>query len=95
MNVSRIHGLGSSAVDYVISDIPLRNKIINFDILNYHENELNHSPLIVNINFVMHNSPIETNSQSEKYLILNKNKVDIFQNDLNNNIFPLSSRGNI
>ena len=32
-----IHGLGSNVVDYVISDTPLYNKIINFDILNDHE----------------------------------------------------------
>ena len=32
-----IHGLGSSVVDYVISDLPLYNEIINFDLLNDHK----------------------------------------------------------
>jgi hypothetical protein len=35
-----IHGLGSSVVDYVIYDIPISNQITNFDLLNDHEPEL-------------------------------------------------------
>ena len=36
-HITYIHGLGSSVVDYVISDIPLYNEIINFDILKDHK----------------------------------------------------------
>ena len=54
-----IHGLGSSVVDYVISDIPLYNEIINFDILINHELDSDHRPLIITLNFSMHNNPIE------------------------------------
>ena len=46
-----IHGLGSSVVDYVISDIPLYNEIINFDILINHEPDSDHRPLIITLNF--------------------------------------------
>ena len=56
-----IHGLGSSMVDYVISDIPLYNEEINFDILNDHEPDSDHRPLIVTLNFVTHRDPIEDN----------------------------------
>ena len=65
-----IHGLGSSMVDYVISDIPLYNEIINFDILNDHEPDSDHRPLVVTLNFVMHRDPIEDNHHSKKKLDL-------------------------
>ena len=65
-----IHGHGSSVVDYVIFDIPLHSKIINFDILNDHEPDLDHRPLIVTINFIMHRDPIEDNPH-------NQNKLDL------------------
>ena len=61
-----IHGLGSSVVDYVIVDIPLYNEIINFDILNDHEPDSYHRPLIVTLNFFMHRDPIEDNPHSKK-----------------------------
>ena len=73
-----IHGLGSSVVDYVISDIPLYNEIINFDILNDHKPHSDHRPLIVILNFVMHRVPIEDNRHSQKNLIFDRNKNDIF-----------------
>ena len=63
-----IPGLGSSMVDYVIFDIPLYNEIINFDIL--HELDLDHRPLIITLNFVMHRDPIEDNPYSQKKLDL-------------------------
>ena len=46
--ITCIHGLGRSVVDYVIYDIPMYNKIINFDILNDHEPDLDHRPLFIN-----------------------------------------------
>ena len=73
-----IHGLGSSVVDYVIFDIPLYNEIINFDILNDHQPDSDHRPLIVTLNFAMHRDPIEDNSHSEKYLFFDRNKESIF-----------------
>jgi hypothetical protein len=35
-----IHGIGSSIVDYVISDILVSNQIVTFDLLNDHEPRL-------------------------------------------------------
>ena len=90
-----IHGLGSSVVDYVISDIPLYNEIINFDILSNHEPDSDHRPLIITLNFSMHNNHIEENSHSQKHLIFNKNNEDLFLNNLKNDLFPLSSTDNI
>ena len=49
----------SSAVDYVIYDIPLHNEIINFDMLNNPWTHSDHRPLIVTLNFSMHSDPIE------------------------------------
>ena len=73
-----IHGLGSSMVDYVIFDIPLYNEIINFDILNDHQPDSDHRPLIVTLNFAMHRDPIEDDPHSHKNLIFARNKNDFF-----------------
>ena len=52
--------------DYVISYIPLYNEIINFDIVNDHEPDSYHRPLIVTLNFVMHRDPIEDDPHGKK-----------------------------
>ena len=51
----------SSVVDYVISNIPLYNKLIDFNIFNDHEPESDHRPLIITLNIFMHNDPNEEN----------------------------------
>jgi len=60
--MSCIHGHDSSVVDYVISYLPLYKKIINFDILNDHELDSDHRPLLITLNFVMNRDPIEDNT---------------------------------
>ena len=90
-----IHGIGSSVVDYVISDIPLYNGIINFDILNDHEPDSDHRPLIVTLDFVMNRDPIEDNPHNQKNFIIDRNKIDLFLNELKINLLPLSSIDNI
>ena len=90
-----IHWLRSSVVDYVISGIPLYNEIMNFDILNDHEPNSDNRPLIVTLNFVMHRDPIEDNHHSQKNLIFDRNRNDIFLNELKINLLPLSSIENI
>ena len=82
-------------VDYFIFDIHLYNEIINFDILNDHELESDHRPLIVTLNFVMHRDLIEDNPHRQTNLIFDKNKNDIFLNELKINLLPLSSINNI
>ena len=86
-----IHGLGSSVVDYVISDIPLFNEIINFDILKNHEPDSDHRPFIITLNFSMHIDPIEDNPYSQKNLIFDRNKNDLFLNELKMYLLPLSN----
>ena len=90
-----IHGLGSSMVDYVISDLPSSNEIINFDILNDHEPDSDHRPLLITLNFFMHRVPIENNTYNQKNLIFDRNKNDLFVNELKTNFLPLSSIDNI
>ena len=82
-------------VDYVISGIPLYNEIMNFDILNDHEPDSDNRPLIVTLNFVMHRDTIEDNHHSQKNLIVDRNRNDIFLNELKINLLPLSSINNI
>jgi hypothetical protein len=74
-----IHGLGSSVVDYVVYDIFIYNQIVNFGILNKHVLDSNHRPITLTLNFGMHKSPIEENFDNQKYLIFTKNKVDLYQ----------------
>ena len=72
--ITCIHGLESNVADCVISNIPLKIQIINFDILNDHEPDLDHRPLIVTLNFVMHRDPIKDNPYSQKNLTFDRNK---------------------
>ena len=90
-----IHGFGSSMVEYVISDLPLYNEITNFDILNDHEPDSDHRPLLITLNFVMHRDPKEDNPYSQKNLIFDRNKKDLFLNELKSNLLPLSRIDNI
>ena len=90
-----IHGLDSNVVDYVISDLPLYNEIINVDILNDHELDFDHRPLLITLNFVMHRDPIEDNPYSQKNLIFDRNNNNLFLNELKTTLLPLSSINNI
>jgi hypothetical protein len=90
-----IHGLGSSVVDYVISDIPVYNQIVNFDLLNDHEPDSDHRPLTLTLNFIMHKNPLEDNSDNQRHFVFDKNKVDLFLKDLNTKLNLLSYKNNI
>ena len=67
---------------------------MNFDILNDHEPDLDNRPLIVTLNFVMHRDPIEDNHHSQKNLIFDRNKNDLFLNELKIILLHLSSINN-
>jgi len=69
--------------------------MINLDILNDHEPDSDHRPLIVTINFSMHCDPIEDNPHNQKHLIFDRNKEDLFINELKNQLVPLSYKNNI
>jgi hypothetical protein len=90
-----IHGLGSSVVDYVISDILISNQIVTFDLLNDHEPDFDHRPLTLTLNFAMHRSAIEDNFDNKRKLRFNKNKVDLFLKDLNSELHLLTYKDNI
>jgi hypothetical protein len=90
-----IHGLGSSFVDYVIYDIPVSNQITTFDLLNDHEPNSNHKPLTLTLNFSMHMSAIEENSDNQRNFHFDKSKVDIFLKDLNSKLNILTYKDNI
>ena len=90
-----IHGLGSSVVDYVICEIPIYNKLIDFKIFNNHEPEFDHISLLITLNIVMHSDPKEENYHFQKHLIFNKNKADVFLHNLKTGLVPLSSMENI
>jgi hypothetical protein len=90
-----INELGSSVVDYVISHISISNQIVTFDLLNDHEPDSDHRPLTLTLNFVMHRSAIEKNSNNQRYLLFDKSKVDLFLKDLNSELHLLTCKDNI
>ncbi len=95
-HMSCIHGLDSSVVDYVISNIHFYNKIIiSVDILSDHDPNSDHRPLSVPLNLVLHRHPIEDIPCIQKKLIFDKNKKDLFLYDLKINLLPLSCTENI
>ena len=90
-----IHGLGSSVVDYVISDILTSNQIRNFDLLKDHDPDSHHKPLTLTLKFSMHMSTIEENYDHQRNLRFDKSKVAIFLKDLNNKLNLLTYKDNI
>jgi hypothetical protein len=87
--------MGRSVVDYVISNILVYNQIVNFDRLNDHELDSNHRPLTLTLNFILHQNSLEDNSDNQRHLFFEKNKVDVFLKDLNIKLNILSSKNNI
>ena len=81
-----IHGLGSSVVYYVIYDIPLSNKLINFNIFNDHEPNSYHQHLITTLNIVMNSDPKDENYNGQKHLIFDKTKTNLILHDLRNDL---------
>jgi hypothetical protein len=90
-----IHGLGSSVVDYVISDILVSNQITTFDLLNDHELDSDHKPLTLTPKFSMHRSTIEENYDNQRNFHFGKSKFDIFLKDLNSKLKLLPYKDNI
>jgi len=60
--ITCIIGLGSSVMDYVISNIPIHNQIVKFKLLNAHEPNFDDRHLTSTLNFAMHKIPIGENS---------------------------------
>jgi hypothetical protein len=89
-----IHGIGSSVVDYVISDILISKQITTFDLLNDHDPDSDHKPLTLNLNFSMHRSIIEENFDNQRNFLFDKSKVDIFLKDLNSKLNLLTYNDN-
>ena len=86
---------GSSFVDYVIFDIPIQNKLIDFNILNDHETESDHRPLIITLNISIQSNPKEENYHFQKHMIFDKHKANIFLHNLKNGLVPLFNMENI
>jgi hypothetical protein len=89
-----IHGLGSSVVDYVISDIPISNQIATFDLLNDHEPYSDHKHVTLTLKFHIHRSTIEENYDNQRNFLFDKSKVDILLKDLNSKLKLLTYKDN-
>jgi hypothetical protein len=89
------HGLGTSVVYYVIYDILVSNQITNVYLLNDHELDFDHKPLILTLKFSMHRSIIKQNYDNQRQLHFGKSKVDLFLKDLNSKLHLLTYKDNI
>jgi hypothetical protein len=87
--------LGSSVVDYVISDIPIYNQIVNFDHLDDHEPDFDHRPLTLTLNFSMHKISVEEHSNNQRHLTFYKQKFNLFLKDLINGLKLILYQNNI
>ena len=65
------------------------------DVLNDHELDSDHKPLIVTLNCAINRDAIEDSPYNQKNLIFDRNKKDLFINELKINLLPLSSTDNI
>jgi hypothetical protein len=90
-----IHGLGSSVVYYVISDIPIYNQIVKFDILDDHEPDYDHRLLTLTLKFSMQKSYVEEHSDNQRNLLFVKHKVDLLLKDLSNSLNLISYQNNV
>jgi hypothetical protein len=90
-----IHGTGSSVIDYVIYYVHVSNQIETFDLLNDHEFDSDHTRLTLTLNFAMHMSSIEENSNNQRKLLFDKSKFDLFLKDLNSELHILTYKHNI
>ena len=90
-----IHGPSSSVVDYVISDIPIYNQIVNFDLLDDHKLDYDHKPLTLTLNFSIHKISGEEHSDNQRHLLFDKHKVDLFLKNLSNDLKLISYQNNI
>ena len=85
INMTCIHGIVRSNIDYVIFYIPLYKRMLNLEILNE----------FVTLNLEMHSDHIDNNSHGHKNMIFNGNECDLFLNDLKNDLLPLLRFDNI
>jgi hypothetical protein len=90
-----IHGLGSSVLDYVISNILISKKIVNYDLLNDNEPDSDHRPLTLTLKFSMHMKTIEENSNNQRHMLFDESKVDLFLMDLNRELHLLTYKDNM
>ena len=54
----------------------------NLEILNEHERDSYHRPLNITLNLTMHSDIIDENPHRQKHLIVDRNKSDLFLNEL-------------
>jgi hypothetical protein len=85
-----IHGLGSSVINYVISDIPIYKQIVKFDLLGDHKLNSHHRPLTLTLNFVMHKSSIKEHYDNQRHLLSEKIESQYLLKDLGHSLNHLT-----
>ena len=93
--MSCIDGLGSSVIDYVISDTHVLNCIVKLNILNDHKHDYNHRPLSLTLKLGIHINQVQKNGEIQKHIHFNKSKNDLFLQDLKRNLGYLKYNDNI
>jgi len=95
MNCS--HGLGSTIMDYAISDIHVLNHITNFELLNGYESNFDsdHRSLSLSINLAMHTTHMQENKERKNHIHFDRSKANLFLRDLERNLGSLTYNNNI
>jgi len=89
------HGVGSSVMDYAISDTHVLNRIRKFELLNRYEPGSDYKPLSLSLNIVMHTTHMEETHGSKRNIRFNTSNVDIFLRDLEMDLGSLTYNNNI
>jgi len=74
-------GLMVVIMDYVIYNTIVSNQIVNFDLLNDHEFDYDQIPSYLTLNFGTHTSHMQENYDSQRNLLFDKSKKNLFLKD--------------
>ena len=89
------HALGSSVVDYAISDILVLNHITNFELLNGFEPDSDHRPMSLSLNLAMHTTHMQENNERKIHIHFDRSKNDMFLRDLEMDLGTMNYNNNI
>ena len=62
----------------------------NLEILNEHELDWDHRPLNITLNLAIHSDLVDENPHRNKHLIFDRNKIDLFLDELKEDLLSFS-----
>lgn len=89
------HGLGSSVLDYAISNTHVLNHITNFELLDDYEFDSDQRTLSLTLNLVIHTSHMQETIESQRRTHFDRSNIDLFLKDLERDLGSLTYNNNI